>query len=292
MVLLVTTDRIHVAFEAVSSARREELDLPPTLELQGPIAHEQLIRLAKHLQNDTEYKAQNSHKPTILSSLLRGTTVYVPPPPKKPEPSAEYLASKARLLAASEQESYNRLLDPSYRPAPEHADPYSSPYTSDGSAEEDTLTLSLVSSIFISVLVTGFAVYGALTKFSAPDIVAQWFASSGDVTEVQRQGAGEAVRVLFAIFSAISVAVAESFLYFTYLGKVESAKAKERKRKEKKVFIGRVGDDGETENGGEVQVGGEKEEIWGKGVNGGVRRRVREKWEKERDGHGPGEEDS
>lgn len=24
-----------------------------------------------------------------------------------------------------------------------------------------------------------------------------------------------------------------------------------------------------------------KEEIWGKGVNGGVRRRVREKWEKE-----------
>lgn len=147
------------------------------------------------------------------------------------------------------------------------------------------MTLSLVSSIFISVLVTGFAVYGALTKFSAPEIVAQWFASSGDVTELQRQGAGEAVRVLFAIFSAISVAVAESFLYFTYLGKVESAKAKERKRKEKKVFIGTVGDDGGTGDGdGEVPVGGEKEEIWGKGVNGGVRRRVREKWEKERDG--------
>ncbi|CAI7647425.1 unnamed protein product [Penicillium bialowiezense] len=284
MVLLATTDRIHAAFETISSSRREELDLPPTLELQGPIAHEQLIRLAKHLQNDTEYKAQNSHKPTILSSLLRGTKVYVPPPPKKPEPSAEYLASKARLLAASEQESYSRLLDPSYRPGPEHADPYSSPYTSDGSAEEDTLTLSLVSSIFISVLVTGFAVYGALTKFSAPEIVAQWFASSGDVTELQRQGAGEAVRVLFAIFSAISVAVAESFLYFTYLGKVESAKAKERKRKEKKVFIGTVGDDGGTGDGDEVPVGGEKEEIWGKGVNGGVRRRVREKWEKERDG--------
>lgn len=86
MVLLATTDRIHAAFETISSSRREELDLPPTLELQGPIAHEQLIRLAKHLQNDTEYKAQNSHKPTILSSLLRGTKVYVPPPPKKPEP--------------------------------------------------------------------------------------------------------------------------------------------------------------------------------------------------------------
>jgi hypothetical protein len=151
--------------------------------------------------------------------------------------------------------------------------------------EEDTLTISLVSSIFISVLVTGFAVYGALTKFSAPDVVARWFASGGEVTGSQRQGAGEAVRVLFALFSAISVAVAESFLYFTYLGKVERAKAKERAKREKKVFIGRVGDeDVNTKVGSEVQVGGEKEEIWGKGVNGGVRRRVREKWEKERDG--------
>ncbi|CAG8377939.1 unnamed protein product [Penicillium salamii] len=282
MVLLVTTDRIHAAFEATSISQREELNLPPTLEVNGPIAHDQLIRLAKHLQTDTEYKEQNTRTPTILSSLLRGTKVYVPPPPKKPEPSAEYLASKARLIAASEQISYNRLLDPSYTPAPEHADPHSSPYTSDGSAEDDTLTISLVSSIFISVLVTGFAVYGALTKFSAPDVVAQWFASSREVSEMQRQGAGEAVRVLFAIFSAISVAVAESFLYFTYLGKVDSAKAKERKKKEEKVFIGRVGDDGGLDG---VRVG-DCDEIWGKGVNGGVRRRVREKWEKERDGTG------
>jgi membrane protein implicated in regulation of membrane protease activity len=148
------------------------------------------------------------------------------------------------------------------------------------------LTISLVSSIFISVLVTGFAVYGALTKFSAPDVVARWFASGGEVSGSQRQGAGEAVRVLFALFSAISVAVAESFLYFTYLGKVERARAKERGKKEKKIFVGRVGEeDGDTEEVvGEVSVGGEKEEIWGKGVNGGVRRRVREKWEKERDG--------
>ena len=151
--------------------------------------------------------------------------------------------------------------------------------------EEDTLTISLVSSIFISVLVTGFAVYGALTKFSAPDIVARWFASGGEVSSHQRQGAGEAVRVLFALFSALSVAVAESFLYFTYLGKVERAKAKERGKREKKYFVGRVGEDGDTEEvGGEVQIGGEKEEIWGKGVNGGVRRRVREKWEKEKAG--------
>jgi hypothetical protein len=33
----------------------------------------------------------------------------------------------------------------------------------------------------------------------------------------------------------------------------------------------------------DVDVGVDQEEIWGKGINGGVRRRVREKWEKEKD---------
>lgn len=86
MVLLVTTDRILVAFEATPTSRREELDLPSMLELHEPIAHEQLIRLAKYLQSDTEYKECFSPTPTILSFLLRGTKPYVPPPPKKPEP--------------------------------------------------------------------------------------------------------------------------------------------------------------------------------------------------------------
>lgn len=86
MVLLLTTDRILAAFEAIPASRHEELDLPTTLEAQGPIAHEQLIRLARYLQTDPEYKEHASHTPTVLSSLLHGTKVYVPPPPKKPEP--------------------------------------------------------------------------------------------------------------------------------------------------------------------------------------------------------------
>ncbi|KGO70512.1 ATPase, vacuolar ER assembly factor, Vma12 [Penicillium italicum] len=299
MVLLLTTDRILAAFEAIPASRHEELDLPTTLEAQGPIAHEQLIRLARYLQTDPEYKDRASHTPTVLSSLLRGTKVYVPPPPKKPEPvrglytnnplpsfpriyikktipkpdpnilltiqSAEYLASKARLLAATEQESYNRLLNPNYQPNADYADPYTSPYTSDGRMEEDTLTISLVSSIFISVLVTGFSVYAALTRFPTPQIMSS-----------------EAVKVLLGLFAALSVAVAESFLYWTYLGKVDRARVKEKRVRERKVVIGAVGEDEGVNEG--VEIGTEKEEIWGKGVNGGVRRRVREKWEKGRDG--------
>lgn len=180
--------------------------------------------------------------------------------------SAEYLASKARLLAATEQESYNRLLNPDYKANLDHTDPHTSPYTSDGQFEEDTLTVSLVSSIFISVLVSGFSVYAALTKFPTPEIMSS-----------------EAVKVLLGLFAALTVAVAESFLYWTYLGKVDRAKVKERAVKEKKVLIGAIGEEsGEGED--DVKIGVEKEEIWGKGVNGGVRRRVREKWEKGRDG--------
>lgn len=88
MVLLRATDHIIAALEAVSAFRREELELPATLELHGPIAHEQLLRLSKHLRQDAEYNTShsNSQNLTILSYLLRGTKVYVPPPPKKPEP--------------------------------------------------------------------------------------------------------------------------------------------------------------------------------------------------------------
>lgn len=108
--------------------------------------------------------------------------------------------------------------------------------------------------------------YAALTRFPTPQILSS-----------------EAVKVLLGLFAALSVAVAESFLYWTYIGKVDRARVKERRVRERKVVIGAVGDEDKGVDEG-VEVGTEKEEIWGKGVNGGVRRRVREKWEKGRDG--------
>jgi hypothetical protein len=92
--------------------------------------------------------------------------------------------------------------------------------------------------------------------------------------------------VLVSFFAALAVAVAEAFLYGAYLEKVSRARAKEKRVKERKVFVGRVGGEGEKVAGDESVVDvdvdlSRKEEIWGKGVNGGVRRRVREKWEKE-----------
>ncbi|KAJ5693052.1 hypothetical protein N7462_002475 [Penicillium macrosclerotiorum] len=283
MVLLVATDRILTALNAVPASSRQDLELPTELELHGPIAHEQLLRLSKHLQ-DTNYTPDSTnHASTILNTLLRGTKVYVPPPLKKPEPSPEYLASKARLLAAAEKQAYQRLLNPAYTPTPDHADPHSTLAATDSISAEDTLTPSLVVNIFLSVLITGFSVYWALTKFTMPAILAvrfaAWTGPRGDAAP--SGGASDAVRVLVSLFAALTVAVAESFLYFAYLGKVERARGKERRVKERKEFVGVV--EG-VDTWEEVRVDEReeiKEEIWGKGVNGGVRRRVREKWEKE-----------
>jgi hypothetical protein len=89
----------------------------------------------------------------------------------------------------------------------------------------------------------------------------------------------------------LSVAVAEAFLYGAYLEKVSRARAKEKRVKERKTFVGVVEGEKEMvdESGNvnvDVDVDVQKEEIWGKGINGGVRRRVREKWEKEKDKEG------
>jgi TMEM199 family protein len=192
--------------------------------------------------------------------------------------SPEYLASKARLLAAQEQAAYNRLLNPASTPSPDHQDPHATPSNTQLIAE-DTLTPSLVINIFLSVLITGFSTYWALTMFTMPEILATTFASwTGPRVDGSDTGGGAsaAVKVLVSLFAALAVAVAESFLYAAYLGKVERARVRERRMKERKTVLGAVAEDGRV--AGVERT--EEIEIWGKGVNGGVRRRVREKWEK------------
>lgn len=110
-------------------------------------------------------------------------------------------------------------------------------------------------------------------------IFARWTGPRVD-DEYRPAGTSDAVRVLLSLFAALSVAVAESFLYVFYIGKIERAKAKEKSFKERKVFVKEVENDKGTVES-EILDADEKEKIWGKGVNGGVRRRVREKWEKE-----------
>jgi hypothetical protein len=92
--------------------------------------------------------------------------------------------------------------------------------------------------------------------------------------------------VLVSLFAGLFVGIAEVILYSIYLQKVDDARKRERKIKEKKEIIGPVGEEEEVQPEKAISVGSqvEKEEIWGRGVNGGVRRRVRERWEEREKG--------
>ncbi|KAE8147550.1 endoplasmic reticulum-based factor for assembly of V-ATPase-domain-containing protein [Aspergillus avenaceus] len=319
MVQLITTTRILSALETIPPTHRKDLSLPDNPSLGNPITHDQLIQLSRHL------RLTNNSQETTLNALLTGTKVYVPPPPKKPEPvsvhssqtsshdnniyiniynisttttskhtnqkdaiskqSPEYLALKARLLAAYEQDAYTKMTSGTSHAQPNPIFASSTPTLAalhdpaQYDDAEETLTPSLVFNIFLSVVITGFSVYFALRSFTTPELL------TTAVSSVWRSagrggGVSESVRVLVSFLAAVGVGVAEVLIYVIYLGKVERARAKERKLKEKKEIVVReiLG----AEKSG-LMVDGDKEEIWGRGPNGGLRRRVRERWEEDKE---------
>ena len=115
----------------------------------------------------------------------------------------------------------------------------------------------------------------------------------------------QGVRILLSLLTAIVVGIAETVIYAAYLRKVESARTKERRKVEKKQvetgfgtslgpqekFSAQKEDEGENrygKGGDDCGDGAGAEDveqtlIWGRGVNGGVRRRVREKWERKKE---------
>ncbi|RMZ83349.1 hypothetical protein DV737_g1695, partial [Chaetothyriales sp. CBS 132003] len=108
--------------------------------------------------------------------------------------------------------------------------------------EKDDIYPSLVFNILLSVVMCSVAVF----------VVTRYWSSAG-------------VRVLVSLGAGLVVGVAEVGVYAIYLRNVRVGREKERRKKEKKILI--------VEQGGEV--------IWGRGKHGGMRRRVREKWERE-----------
>ena len=159
----------------------------------------------------------------------------------------------ARLRAEAEARSYASLI------SNQEQQTQIGPFEPVGE-EKDDITPSLVFNILLSIIMCGVAVW----------VMTRWWRSDG-------------LRVLISLATGIVVGVAEVVVYSGYLRKVKLAREKERGRKERKEVLQSevVGGDvlkGGMEGDGEVE---EKQEIWGRGANGGMRRRVREKWERE-----------
>ena len=188
---------------------------------------------------------------TSLNNILHNTRPYIAPPPPPPTQSPEYLALKARLLAEQEQREYERLLPTSTTKPPLFL------ASEDGS---DDISPSLVLNILLSISLCALVAFH-LTRFWGND----------------------GLRVLTALAVGLVVGVAEVVVYTGYLRKKAEARDKESRKKERKVMIGEVTSANDPPGVVELQNVGkteDKEEIWGRGPNGGMRRRVREKWEK------------
>ena len=74
-----------------------------------PISHEQLVRLWKALEG-------SGYEKYSLEALLRGTKVYTPPCPPKPEPVS--LAGLSKLRAYLTQATDRRIQSPHVSPPP------------------------------------------------------------------------------------------------------------------------------------------------------------------------------
>jgi hypothetical protein len=191
---------------------------------------------------------------TSLNTLLHNTRPYSAPPPPPPTPSPEYLALKARLLAEQEQREYDRLI-PSFAAK--------TPLFLASEDNSDDVSPSLVLNILLSIVLCAFVAF-----------------------HVTRFWTNDGLRVLAALGVGLVVGVAEVVVYSAYLRKKAEARDKEGRKKERKVMIGEVKFDGTSHGVVDLRDVGkteDKEEIWGRGVNGGMRRRVREKWEKKQE---------
>ncbi|RVX75236.1 hypothetical protein B0A52_00588 [Exophiala mesophila] len=204
------------------------------------------------IDHNTVISLSRLTRENTLNTLLRGTQVYQPPAPSKPPPTPEYVALMSRLRKEQEQREYAALVS---KQGPGIAVGLDGEEQDQGS---DDLSPSLVLNILLSVVMC------ALTMF----YLTRWWHNDG-------------VRVLMSLGTGLIVGIAEVTVYAAYLRKVKESKDKERKKREKKVFIGEY--TGEAPPVPLSHMPAHKEEIWGRGVNGGMRRRIREKWEKDQD---------
>lgn len=177
----------------------------------------------------------------------------------------------ARLKEEQEQRTYANLISKHTKP---DTLSFSTNTTNNGETstdEEDGISPSLVLNILLSVVMCAVAVF----------VMTRWWSNDG-------------LRVLVSLGTAIVVGIAEVGVYAIYLHKLRSGRQRERTKKETKVVLGEyTGGKEATDGTGRLvalDAGGDewsttttKEEIWGKGVNGGMRRRVRDKWEKEQE---------
>lgn len=236
MVLLTMTPAIvRAVMEAQTIAEDEFIKLQqpsePSLTEPAtgkPISHSQLIDLSKLLKTHTRILSTEDTKgeplPTRLDSLLKGSILYISPPPAKKEPTTEYKALMSRLRREEEARAYERMLNPV--PASETFQqrfPASSLAYKNSTAvdfDDDELSyeevhrqIILIINVLISIICVSVFIWVAARHWSPAKRLGLSMGGSG------------------------AIAIAEVVVYSGYVRKVREAKAIEKKKPEVKEIL-------------------------------------------------------
>lgn len=212
--------------EHASNPEEPPLDEPA---IGKPISHNQIIGIAAYLRSNKDVVQQKSQDgaviPIHLADLLRGSSVYVPPPKPKPEPTSEYKALMARLRKEEEARSYERMLNPlvptkTFGQRFPNA-PYGHLFDANApSADDDEMTyqdvdrqLTLIINVLVTVVACSIAVWIAARRWDTPQ------------------------RLALSMSSSIVLAIAEVVIYWGYINRLKDARNTEKKKIEKKEIM-------------------------------------------------------
>ncbi|KAF2455424.1 endoplasmic reticulum-based factor for assembly of V-ATPase-domain-containing protein [Lineolata rhizophorae] len=237
MVLLSMTASILAAIQKCAELDGEcigrfQRDGEPQLaepEVGRPISHAQLVDISKFLKKHNEDRPESTRDTSIyLNDLLRGSSVYVPPPKSKQEPTSEYKTLMEKLRREEEARAYERMVNP--KPSAEtfaqhfaaspHAHAYPSATDLAREADEEITyadvnrQLAVIFNVLVSIVACSVAIWIAARHLEVPKRLGLSMGGSG------------------------VVAVAEVVIYQGYLGRMKEAKAKEKKKVEKKKVLG------------------------------------------------------
>jgi hypothetical protein len=205
----------------------------------NPISHSQLIDLSRLLKdNAAETHPDDDEQeplPIRLDTLLKGSRIYIPPPPAKKEPTSEYKALMARLRREEEARQYSLMLNPP--PASETfaqrfpVSPLAYKNSTAADFDDDELSyeevhrqIILIINVLISIICVSVFIWVAARHWSPAKRLGLSMGGSG------------------------AIAIAEVVVYSGYVRKVREAKATEKKKPEIKKIIESWVIDGTTKN--------------------------------------------
>ncbi|KFY27495.1 hypothetical protein V493_03451 [Pseudogymnoascus sp. VKM F-4281 (FW-2241)] len=187
----------------------------------NPISHLQIVALSQQLKSINAI-------PCRLDALLRGSHVYIPPPPPKPTQTPEYKALMARLRHDAEEREYVRLtkaapVSEAYSknlPATSPAFAFASTEAYIEASPDDDITyddinrqLTLILNVVVSIIACSAALW----------MVSKWWSTPA--------------RLALSFAGSILVAAAEVGVYFGYIRKVKESVQEERAVKEVRELV-------------------------------------------------------